>query len=157
MEHAIAEIYSTGTIAQASGLIAMAIFFIVVSVRELRDEHPAGFFMFALSTFFAVIHVLLLAGVFTSGPLGQPIPHLNMWTWLASLLAPAVIGLFLLKGLYGLLSSDTREGMVKMFFGLTLLCFLHMIGTDWPVDVKAVMTVVWLTVFFKMELGDLRY
>ena len=42
---------------------------------------------------------------------------------------------------------------VKVFFGLTLLCYLYMVGQSWPIDVKGILTIIWLTMLFKTELS----
>jgi hypothetical protein len=46
-----------------------------------------------------------------------------------------------------------HDGLVKLFFGLTLLCYLYILGANWPLDIRAVLTLVWLGFFFKTEMA----
>jgi hypothetical protein len=156
MDQTLAQILVNATVLQMSGLIALALFFFVVGWRETRDHRPMGLFFLAFAFFLLLGHVVQLSDLSISGPLRTPLAHMNVWTWLAVFLTPALIGLYVVRGMVGLAGSALREGIVKLFFGLTLLCYVYMIGHDWPVDVKAILTVIWLLVFFKLELGELQ-
>jgi hypothetical protein len=156
MDQSIAQVFTSAAILQMSGLIGLALFFIVIGWREARDQNAMGLFFLALAIFLILGHLVQLADLPTSGPLRTPLGHIDIWTWLAVFLTPALIALYILRGLVGLAGSALREGLVKLFFGLTLLCYIYMIGCDWPIDVKAIITVIWLLMFFKLELGELR-
>jgi hypothetical protein len=156
MDQTFAQIFATSSILQLSGLVGLALFFVVIGWRETRDQNAMGLFFLALAGFLILAHVLLLTDLPTSGPLRTPLGHIDIWTWLAVLLTPALIGLYILRGVVGLAGSAVREGMVKLFFGLTLWCYIYMIGNEWPMDVKAILVVVWLLMFFKLELGELQ-
>ncbi len=152
MEHDIATVFSDGFLLQLSALLAVAVFFLMVGIREVRDGNLQGFLFLTLAMFFLAAHVVQLIDLTTAGP-GYHTPIcLNAWTWLAAFLAPALIFLYLLRGLFGWVMSNWHEGLIKVFFGLTLLCFVYMIGYHWPADVRGILTFIWAALFFKVEL-----
>jgi len=156
MDQTVAQIMTHGSILQLSGLLGLALFFGVIGWREARDENAFGIFFMALAVFFLAGHVIQLACYPQTGPLAEAIGSLNGWSWLASFLAPALVGLFLVRGFSGLFGDDFRIGLVKLFFGLTLVCYLYMLGDNWPVDLRAVIAILWLVAFLKMEFGAVR-
>jgi hypothetical protein len=79
--------------------------------------------------------------------------NLNFWQWLIAFFAPALITLYLLFGFFNMLMSKVKLGLVKIFFGLTLLCYLFMLGGNWPLDVRGIITLIWIGLWFDVELG----
>jgi hypothetical protein len=156
MDQTVAQIMTSGSILQLSGLLGLALFFVVIGWREVRDENAFGVFFLALAIFFLAGHIIQLTCYPKTGPLAAAISSLDGWSWLASFLAPALVGLFLIRGIGGMLGDDIRVGLVKLFFGLTLVCYLYMLGESWPVDVRAVIAILWLVAFLKMEVGGVR-
>ena len=154
MEQTITQIFVDGALAQLSGLIGLAIFFMIVGLREIRNEHPQGFFYLTLSLFFVVAHFFQMANFPDELLRGDIRGGFDVWTWIVLIFAPALVALFVVRGLIGLAFAQGREGLVKLFFGSTLLCFLFMLGTDWPIDVKGILTLVWLTLLLRLELSD---
>ena len=154
MDQTIARIFADGAFAQLSALLGMSVFFLILGIREIKQEHPQGFFFLVLTLFFLLAHVVQLVSLPDSGPLGNPASGMTVWSWLAVVLCPAIIGLFLIRGVAGVLFSRLREAMVKFFFGLTLLCYIYMVGASWPMDVKGIVTVVWLMMLFRLELVE---
>jgi len=61
--------------------------------------------------------------------------------------------LFLARGLFNFARYESYDGLVKLFFGLTLFCFVFMLGSNWPLDVRAILALIWVAVFFKVELA----
>ena len=57
-------------------------------------------------------------------------------------------------GLFWQFSVDA--GLIKMFFGLTLFCFLYMLGESWPTDIKIILSGIWLLILFKTEFAFAR-
>ena len=151
MENSMYEMLVDTTTAQLSALIGLALFFLILGLREIKQEHPQGYFFLTLCLFFLVGHFLQMSSL----PEGfiSAVGGLGLWTWLTLIMAPALIALFVLRALVGFLFSQGREGMVKLFFGVTLLCFVYMLGSDWPVDVKGILAIVWLTVLLRVELA----
>ncbi|RKX25432.1 MAG: hypothetical protein DRP45_05920 [Candidatus Zixiibacteriota bacterium] len=155
MEQTAAQIFAYSSLLQSSGLIGIAILFLIMGIRDIREERFEGYFSLILSVFFAIAHVFHLSNLPTKGILSSPIGQINGWIWFSVLLAPALIALFVLRGIVNFMTSNSRLGLVKLFFGLTLLCYLFMLGNGWAVDIKAIITVIWLLLLFKIELGVL--
>jgi hypothetical protein len=133
------------------GSIAGALFFAMAGIRELVSRELQGIYYCVLAMFFTVIHFLYLANLPADLPTSALI-NLSLWSWINLLVAPALIGLFILYGIFRLLSSSIRPGLVKLFFGLTLLCYLYMLGPHWPADVKGILTIVWSGAWFEVGL-----
>ena len=150
MDPAIIDIFTETSMLQLSGLIGLALFFALVGIREIMDERVEGSLFLVISIFLTLAHAVLLDNLAsTTGAIGT----LNSWGWLVSLLAPALIVIFLARGLFNFARYESRDGLVKLFFGLTLFCFLFMLGSDWPLDVRAILTLSWVAVLFKVELA----
>jgi len=150
MDTGIIDIFAETSLFQLSGLIGLALFFALVGIREIRDERPEGSLFLVIAIFLTIAHAVLLNNLLsTTGTLGS----LNSWSWLVSLLAPALIVLFLARGLFNFARYENSDGLVKLFFGLTLFCFVFMLGSNWPLDVRAILTLIWVVVLFKVELA----
>ena len=153
MDHVLQEIFADAAIVQVAAMLAGALFFLLAGIMEVRDEHPEGFLYLSLALFFAVGHAACLLNLPAHlGNSSKTPMDFGIWSWLALLLAPALIVLYVVRSILDFVLSRAHRGLVKLFFGLTLLCYLFMLGAHWPVDVKGVLTLVWLTLFFKVEL-----
>jgi len=153
MDHVLIEIFADGAAIQVAALLGASLFFITAGLLEIRHEHPEGFLYLTIALFFLIAHIACLVNLPAHlSAVGEPV-EFGVWTWLALLLGPVLIALYVLRSLIDFLFSHSRKGLVKLFFGMTLLCFLYMLGAEWPMDVKGVMTLIWLTLFFKLELG----
>ncbi len=152
MEYTIAHVVSNGTYLLLAGLVAAALFFAMAGLRELQSVSLEGILYLALSMFFITVHLYLLSNLPPDGILGLMIAKLTLWTWLGLLYAPGLIALFVLMGLFSFCTEKYHCGLVHIFFGLTLLCYLYMIGSNWPVDVKGILTLIYGLVWFNLEL-----
>jgi hypothetical protein len=132
------EIFAGGSWFQITALLWGALFFAVVGTREVRHGFAEGYLYLTLGIFFAVAHAVVTVNALDNGLL-PGIGHLNLWTWLVGLFAPVLIALFCLRGLTSLVLLERREGLFRVFFGLTLLCYLYMLGSHWPIDVRAIL------------------
>jgi len=153
MDHILTEIFADGAFVQVAALLGATLFFVTVGLIEVRQEHPEGFLYLTIALFFVTAHIACLVNLPTHLEAIGKETVFSIWDWLALLLAPALIALYLLRSVLDFVFSHSRKGLVKLFFGLTLLCYLYMLGTNWPIDIKGVMTLVWLSLFFKLELG----
>ncbi|MBU0984225.1 MAG: hypothetical protein KKA42_10170 [candidate division Zixibacteria bacterium] len=153
MTESLVQILTEGATYQLAALIGAAVFFFVVACQEMKTAHFDAILYFTLSFFFLAAHFFALLNI---PAMTRGITELNVWMWLVTFFAPALITLFIVRGLYSLLTAWPREGMVKLFFGLTLLLFIFVLGTNWATDVRGVFTIVWLFLFFKMEFGVLQ-
>jgi len=149
----LADIFANSTFYQLSGLAGLILLFIVIGIREVRNNCPEGYFYLAVAVFLAVAHAVLLDNALSSSPELPFLANLNVWYWLVVLLAPALIVLFVVRAVVSFVTLDSREGLVKLFFGTTLLCYLYMIGVNWPADVRGILTVVWVGFLFKTEIA----
>ena len=136
----------------ATGLIAAVLFFAMVGIRELKDNQMQGFLFIVLSLFFACIHLFYLLNVPPDSFMAKPFANLGFWGWLAVLFSTALIGLYLVIGLLNFIMSHFRAATLKIFFGLTLICYLYIVGSNWPVDVKGILTVIWGWFWFEIEI-----
>jgi len=153
MEGTIQNIMAGSNTLQLYGLLTAALFFAMVGFRELRDERLDGLLFVVMAAFFAFAHVFYLVQLPPESALAGIITHVEIWKWLAFVLAPVLIFLYLLFGLYSFICSHYRDGLLKLFFGLTLLCYLYMVGQHWDVDVKGILTLTWTLIWLDVELG----
>ncbi len=153
MDQILTDIFADGAVIQVAALLGATLFFLTVGLLEVRDEHPEGFLYLTIALFFVLAHIACLVNLPAHLEATGIVSEFSIWAWMALLLAPALIALYLLRSLLDFAFSRSRRGMVKLFFGLTLLCFLYMLGADWPMDIRGVMTLIWLSMFFKLELG----
>lgn len=146
-------ILANGSVFQLASMVGLALFFFMVGLRDIQGDRPEGYLYLSISLFFFLAHCLYLTNLPESEFTWQQIPGISLWSWLVLLVAPALIALFVLRSMFSFIILHGHIGMVKLFFGLTLFCYLYMVGADWPIDVRAVLTIIWLSFFFKMELG----
>ncbi len=134
-----------------TGLLAAALFFLMVAIRDLRSDRYEGFMYFPLAMFFGAAHGFYLWYFPIDSTASMFFADLNVWTWLAYALAPALFILFIVLGLFSLVRINVAAAMVKIFFGLTLVCYLFMLGTDWAPDVKGIITFIYCLTWFHVE------
>jgi hypothetical protein len=79
-------------------------------------------------------------------------PEFSLWGWLVFLLAPALVVLFLLYTLINWIMARSKAGFFSLFFGATLACLLFLIGDQWPMDVRGILTATWTFFFFSVQL-----
>ena len=153
MEGSIQNLLNGSYTLQLYGFLAAALFFAMVGISELRNERLDGLLFIAMAGFFAVAHAFYLMQLPPDSPLVGIISQAEIWKWLAFILAPVLIFLFLLFGLYSFVRYRFRDGLLKLFFGLTLLCYLYMVGQNWAIDVKGILTLTWTLIWLDVELG----
>ena len=124
----------------------------MAGVRELKQQSMEGLLYLVLGIFFSIAHFLLLQNLPFDSMLSLYLGSLNFWQWLTILFAPSLIVLYLAIGLFNFAIEQFRNGLIKIYFGLTLICFLYMLGTDWAVDVKGIITIVFCLTWFEVEL-----
>ncbi len=134
-------------------MIVAALFFAMAGIRELKNQCMEGLVYLTIALFFVSAHLLLLFNIPIDNSLSYITSQLNIWIWLIIILAPALIFLFVSFGLVNFLFNNSRLGLVKIFFGLTLLCYLFMLGSSWPVDLKGIITFLFCFAWFEVELS----
>lgn len=128
-------------------LLAGGLFFMMAGFRELKSSPSQGSLLMTLACFFVLGHFLVIA---TLADGTQTLS--GVWDWLASMLAPALIALFLASGVINLVRLQVHQGLVKTFFGLTLVCYLYMLGQYWPMDVRGILAAVYGSTWLDVEL-----
>jgi multisubunit Na+/H+ antiporter MnhB subunit len=125
---------------ELSALLAAALFFTTVGLRDLRREESQGLLYVILGLFFLFIHGYMLWNLPEEA---MPLYDVGIWQWLVKYFAPALIALYLIFGVLSLFKERVRAGLVRIFFGLTLICYLFMIGPNWPLDVQGILVLIW--------------
>jgi hypothetical protein len=138
---------------QLSALLASALFCFMVGLRELRHEDFFGLLYILIGIFFLSVHGYLLWNLPQDA---TPSGNIGFWQWLIQFLAPALIVLYLVFGAFSLMMARFRTAIIKLFFGLTLICYLFMLGPDWPMDVRGILVLIWSGLWFEVELETAR-
>lgn len=152
MEAEIITIVSKGSVLASCAALAVAVLFSLVTLREMSAGHHEFIFYAALTVFFGAVHGVLMANSSWCETLGSASNLEVFWNWLAAYLAPSVIGLFCAFGVFWLLTTHVRAGLTKLFFGLTLVCYLYMLGPSWPLDVKGILTLIYSGAWYQVGL-----
>ena len=134
------------------GLLLGAIFFVILGFREIREQSMAGVLYVVVGLFFLCSHFFYLTNIPPDSKGAFNTADMSAWLWLAALLAPAIIAMFVLQSTVSFLRARFKLAWVEVFFGLTLFCYLYMLGQEWPMDLKAAVTSLYLFAFFKVEL-----
>lgn len=135
-----------------TGLMAMTLFFAITGLKDLSLKLQEGLLYVAMAILFFSYHLYLLFNIQGNGSIANINSEIDIWVWLAALVSPALIALFLLSGVVSFLKSLYHSGLVKIFFGLTLLCYIYMLGQGWAADIKGIMTIVYSGVWVNLEL-----
>ena len=149
LEQELIKIFTDATILQLMALLAGSLFFAAVGIRSERDEHPEAGLYLVLAFFFMVAHLFCLFSL-PEGYLGLEVT--GIWQWLVQFVAPTLIVLLLSFGIFSFVMTRVREGLFKMFFGLTLFCYLFMLGQGWPTDVQGILTIVYSGIWVRLEI-----
>ena len=149
----LSEIFAQNTTLHLIALVTAFLFFLMAGLRSLKHEEPEGFLFLTISLFFLLIHIFYIANFPDISALINPFAGLTTWNWLVLLAAPGLIALYLALGTLHLFLLRFRQGLYNIFFGLTLVCFLYMLGGEWSADVKAILTLTWGSVWLNLELN----
>lgn len=154
MDLYINELFTQGSTWLLSGLVAAGLFFLMVGIRELNVQHADGLLYLMIGAFFFGCHFYLLCNLPDHSLIeaGSSQNLTVVWSWLTGIFAPALIGLFLLIGLYNFIVTQVKVGVTKIFFGLSLPTFLYWLGSTWSLDIKGILTIVWTMIWLDVEL-----
>lgn len=133
-------------------LVTGSLFFLMAGLRSIRHNLLEGLLFLFLGLFFCSTHFLYLFNLPHGTLISLTSWRLDIFGWLVLFLAPALILLYLLFGLINFLLANFRNGLIKIFFGLTLICYLYMLGSSWPVDVKGIITLLFSLTWFEIEV-----
>ncbi|MBN1211126.1 MAG: hypothetical protein JXA92_00985 [candidate division Zixibacteria bacterium] len=152
MELTFDKIYSDLGTLYLPGFVVFSISFASFGIRQIKQKGLDGIIYLIIALFFIAAHAyFLIEHPFRIFP-GSVLDGISFIKWIELILAPPVILVFLISGLYAFIKTAFKEGLEKIFFGLTLYCFLYMLGGAWPLNIKAALAVIWLILFFGVEI-----
>lgn len=141
MDLELLNIFTQTTQLMLLGLVVGALFFFMAGLRELSVRDLQGMLFLVIGAFFLAAHFMYLGSV--SIPSSDSTMGFSLWNWLERYVAPSLILLFMLFGTGLVIIMSYRAGMYHLFFGLTLFCYLYMVGPTWPLDVKGILTLAY--------------
>ena len=151
MEHAIDLMLSSTEFFLLTGLLATGLFFMMAAIRDLMNDCYQGLMYLPLALFFGAAHGFYLWQLPIDSTFSILLADLNIWTWTTYVLAPTLVMLFVVLGIFNLVRINITAAVVKIFFGLTLVTYLFMLGTNWPGDVKGIITIIYCLTWFHLE------
>ncbi|MEK7774807.1 MAG: hypothetical protein AAB305_02865 [Candidatus Zixiibacteriota bacterium] len=134
------------------GLLVGAMFFVILGLREIREQSFSGVLYVVVGLFFLCSHLYYLGNIPPDSKGAFDTTDMSAWRWIATLMAPAIMALFIAMSLASFLRTRFKMATIEIFFGLTLFCYLYMLGSEWPTDMQAAVTSLYLFAFFKVEL-----
>ncbi|KAA3634506.1 MAG: hypothetical protein DWP97_06905 [Calditrichaeota bacterium] len=132
--------------------LSASLFFFMAGIRELKQRCMEGFLYLAIALFFVAAHFVYLFQLPLESVTAYYLHAVNFWSWIVILLAPSMIILFILFGLFAICIDQIRNGLVKIFFGMTLLCYLYMLGPEWSADIKGIIAFLYSLIWFELEI-----
>jgi hypothetical protein len=150
MSPSLLDIFAGSTPALATTLLAAAVLLAVVGLRRALRGRDEGYLYLTLAVSIALAHAVVAADApETAFPEGVVD---DFRIWLAALMAPSLVMVFCFRAGASFFAKARRQGLIRLFFGITLLCYLDLLGPSWPVDLKALITLVWVGFLLKIEL-----
>lgn len=134
------------------GFVAVSLSFASIGLKELKNRGFEGLVYILLSLFFIAVHFYFLLNQSFGLPFSSGLINVNAYSWLKLCLAPVTVLVFILLGLYNIIKTSFKNGLIKIYFGLTLYCYLYMLGAGWPDGIKCSLTLFWLIVMFYLEM-----
>lgn len=151
MQQFINTIFADGHAAGFVASFAGILFFAAIAYREVRDGYMHGVLYYFVAIFFAAAHFAMILIAKTPFASSTFHPPTDMFSWLNMAAAPALIALFIGLGSFRMAINQWRLGLIRVFFGLTLLCYLYMLGSAWPLDVKGFIAAGYIIAWFEVE------
>jgi len=135
-----------------TGLIAAAMFFAMIGIRELKIRRFEGILYIALSLFFLGAHILFIVSTESHHSMLKYITQISLGGWVTILFAPALIFLYIMFGLFNFVMQRFAEGFFKVFIGAVMVVLLYSLGHDWSVIFKIPLIMISSIVWFGFEL-----
>ncbi len=133
-------------------MLSASLFFLMAGIRSLKSECLEGTLYTALSLFFAIAHYFYIYNLPLHSPISFVLSNNLFWSWLTVIFAPSIIILFITFGLVNFTMDYFKVGLIKIFFGLTLLCYIFMLGGNWAFDVRGIIAILFGFIWFEVEL-----
>jgi len=156
MDILFGNIFDISTFLYLTGLLAAALFFAKLGIRDIKSGYYDGLVYIALTMFFVGAHVFFLFTGKGDNALFNFASRLNFLSWFVLLFAPALVILYLSIGLYNFVKMKLFDGFTRIFFGATLIGFLYFIGLDWAVSLKALLTMLYCGAWLLIEISTIE-
>lgn len=134
------------------GFVAVSISFASAGLKGLKSRESDSLIYILISLFFIAAHFYFLFDHALRLPFGSAFVNVSAFAWFEYLLAPTTILVFLLSGIFAFYKTRFKNGLIRIFFGLTLYCYFYMLDIDWPIQAKAALVLLWLMVLFYLEI-----
>ncbi|MCH8027051.1 MAG: hypothetical protein IID63_02895, partial [candidate division Zixibacteria bacterium] len=131
-------------------LAVLGMFMTVGALRTFRTNLTAAFIYATLSLFCWTLHFVWLVNT-PDGSILYYFADMSAAKWLVFIFAPALVILFLTSGAYWYAKEGMVEALPRLFFGLTLLLLLYMLGVDWPLEFRGLLSFFWAAFLFATE------
>ncbi|MDH3891426.1 MAG: hypothetical protein OEV49_10110 [candidate division Zixibacteria bacterium] len=154
MDQQLASIFVNASSLLLIGGMTAALLFLGIGLREIRSGLLEGLLYLGVAAFFAASHFYYLWNIPEGSRFAATVAHLDLWDWVTIMFVPALITMFLARSLVDLVKLQRRPALTRMFFGLTLLCFVYMVGATWPTDAKAIVAVFYGFTWLDLEKSD---
>ncbi|HWR82743.1 MAG TPA: hypothetical protein VN285_05535 [Candidatus Deferrimicrobium sp.] len=152
MDLYILEVIARVSILILTGLIGAALLFAMIGLKEVRSGCQEGVLYLAMAVFFGAAHFYLLTQTNLPASGTGSTSGFDFWRWAVTLLAPALLVLYFAFGLLDLFTRRLIEAKLKIFFGLTLVCYLYLLGRDWAGDLRGIIALIWCGIWFNLQL-----
>ena len=131
-------------------MAAMGLLTGIASLRSFKKNAVESLVYFTLSAFFWALHLIW---VFYPPP--ESILYccvsINFWSWIVFLFSPALAIVFLINSMYWFAKDGGWPALMRLFFAVTLPCFLYMVGQEWSIVVKGFFGLVWTYFLIRVE------
>ena len=135
MDQQLATIFANASSLLLIGALVAALFFAGAGLRELRSDFLQGILLIGIAGFFIAAHLYYFLNIPDGSRFAAEVTTLDFWGW----------------GICDMAQNLRQAALIRLFFGLTLLCFVYMIGSTWPVDFKAIVTAFYGFTWFDLE------
>lgn len=152
MELTFQKIYSDCSYLILPGFIAVSFSFTSAGLRHLRHKGYEGIVYFILALFFMVAHACFIFEIPCRFFPVSALTGISLGKWTDLILIPALLITFILSGLYAFIRTYFNEGLLKIFFGLTLYCYLFMLDINWPENFRIGLVFIWFLFFIIIEI-----
>ena len=122
----------------------------IASLKSFKKNSVESIIYFTLSAFFWTLHLIWIIYAPPESILFCCV-SIDIWYWLVYLFSPALAIVFIIYSMYWFAKSGGWPALLRIFFGVTLPCFLYMVGQDWSIVIKGMLSVTWFYFLLRVE------
>lgn len=130
---------------------------IINGIRETRKNIPTAVFYFSTGLFLILAHIFFLDKAPNTDLFSFTAAKLNLFLWIDLFLTRSVIVLLIVFGIFRFFRVNYLTGLIQIFFALTLILFLYVVGINWAISYKSMLTLFYFLTFAVMELKVDRF